>query len=140
MEVVEAADPGVADRVGVADDQITALAQQRHDVRLQLLPPIRLAVLQRGGGGRGIGDDVPLDALDMSALAARGPFGRLVARDIAVEAGIGDAAAGDELVLQEPVWPGAHHIGDLGIGVGSGETLRHHHRDHAVGLGDRVEQ
>ena len=52
---------------------VAVLAQHRHQVGDRVLPPVHLAVLQRGGGGRRVRHHDPFDAVDQHPLAAREP-------------------------------------------------------------------
>ena len=140
MQVIEPHRAVVADRVGVLDTQVAHAADQWHQVGLNLFPPVDLLVLQRGGNGGGVGDDLPLHPLDVGDLAAGQPFRRLPARHVAVEALIGDVAALDEFVGEEAVRTRADHLADLLVRIGLGQMLGHDERHHAVRLAQRISQ
>ena len=51
------------------------LRKHRHEIGDRILPPVDLAVLQRGRRRRGIGHHDPFDAVDQHLLAAGEPGG-----------------------------------------------------------------
>ncbi len=77
VEVVDAERADVAERVGDVDVEVAVALEQRHQVGDRVLPPIDLAVLQRGRLGGVVRQDQPLDAVEHHALAAGEPVGRL---------------------------------------------------------------
>src|SRR5437016_8158778 len=83
--MVRADPPLVADDV-VGDDADGRVALDLGDVvQGRLLPEVNLACLKRRGGGRGVGDVTPDEAVNVHALTAGGAAGRLVSRDIRSE-------------------------------------------------------
>src|SRR5208337_5276736 len=72
-QLVEADHAHRAQRVGVLDPDVLVLGKQRNQVGRQHLPPVDLAGVERGGGGGGVRDVEPFDAVDLDDLAARRP-------------------------------------------------------------------
>ena len=78
IQMVEAQHCLVAKRVDDIDRHVGILAQQRQQVGGRLFPPVDLAGLHRRGGGGGIGDGVPLDAVEIGDLRAGGADRRAI--------------------------------------------------------------
>ena len=103
--------------------------QHRHQVQRRLLPDIHLAVLQRGGGGSGIGNDAPFHPLGLGQPPARQAVGRLAARHIiriAIEHG---QRAADPRVAIEPIRARADRSGDRLRRIALQILGAHDHRD-----------
>ena len=101
-------------------------AERGQQVVGRALPPIHLARLQGGGGGRRVGHDAPLDAVEVDVLRARRPA-RLagLARAVGGVALPHRAGADHALAGQEAEGAGAYHLLDLLRGVGRGQALGH---------------
>jgi hypothetical protein len=128
--------------IGGADLDIFVAGQQRQQIEGgDQLPPILLAALQRGSGGRAVGDRGPFDAVVMHDLRAGGPIRRAAgAGYILVELRIDVARARQPLIRQIPERAGADHFGDLLGAVGRGEPFGHHCRHIGRGMAQRVRQ
>ena len=99
MQMVEAQDAVEPGGIGAADRDVGIAPQQRHKVGLDLLVPIDLTCLQRGGGGRRVGNHAPFQAVEVRDLAAGGPFGGFCARHIVRVLLVDDRRARNELPL-----------------------------------------
>ena len=108
------------------DLDVAGALQQRQQVGGGLLPPVHLAPLQGGAGGRGIRDGVPLDAVHPGDLAAGEEAHRLVARLVAGEALVDRARAGHPLVGHPAEGAAADDLRHLRRGRVAGEALLHH--------------
>jgi hypothetical protein len=70
MEVVEAQQAQGGQPVHPLDPLRRVAPQSARDLGRGVLEPVHLAGLQRGGGGRGVGQDPPLDAVEVRHLRA----------------------------------------------------------------------
>jgi len=125
VEVVEAHHaecPQGIEHLGTDGGLLEQVGQQ---VGQRVFPPIDLVALEGRGRRGGVGDDPPLDALEMGDLAAGPHAGRLGAGDVFVVALIGGRGAGDPFLRQEAVRAAADVFADLGEGVGFGHALGH---------------
>ncbi len=100
--------------------------EQRQQVVARLLDDVELTGEQRIDGLLRIGDGAPFDAVDLHDLAAGKTRGRLRARLVLVELDVDRLVAGLPLVLLEDERTRAREVGDLRIGIGVGDALRHH--------------
>src|SRR6516165_8637816 len=101
--------------VGVSlDADPVVLSQLRQKIGAGICPPVHFAGSQRRGRGSRIGNDVPLDAIEMHDLWAGGPFGRAVfTRLVPVKALIYTQRALHPFVLFEAERAAADHLGYL---------------------------
>ena len=128
IQVVEAHHAHIACGICQTERHVFVALQQRHQVGLHLFPPIHLARLQSGGGGRGIRNDAPFDTLEVGHLAARGPVRRFLPWHVAVEFLISRTGTGDEFLGQELEWTGPDRFLDLLHRVGLRDAFRHDER------------
>ena len=143
LEMVRADPPLVADDV-VGDDADGRVALDLGDVvQGRLLPEVNLACLKRRGGGRGVGDVTPDEAVNVHALTAGGAAGRLVARDVVGIAHVDDLVARLPLLLDELVGTRPDRLLDhvlFGRGRDArGKDERHHGGGLGQGLQDKTE-
>ena len=141
--MVRADPPLVADDV-VGDDADGRVALDLGDVvQGRLLPEVNLACLKRRGGGRGVGDVTPDEAVNVHALTAGGAAGRLVSRDIVGIAHVDDLVARLPLLLDELVGTRPDRLLDhvlFGRGRDArGKDERHHGGGLGQGLQDKTE-
>ena len=129
----------VAERVDRRDGDVLVGGKDRDEVRRRLLVPIGFAGVERGRGGRRVGNVEPLDAVDLGHLAAGGEARRLLARHVIGVLDKDRLVAGLPLLLDEFERAGPDRLGDLLVGVGLGQPLRHHERHVARQLAERVE-
>jgi hypothetical protein len=87
----------------------------------------------------GIGQVGRFDAVDLDHLAAGRLAGWLLARHISLELLVNYLAAGNELLLHEAKRTGADDLGNLRVRVRVGDPLRHHERNVAVDLAERIQ-
>lgn len=114
-------------------------AQQRQQIRQRALHPIHFAELQRGDGGRRIGQHRPLHAIEGDTLAAREKIRWFLAWTIFFEPRERGARARLPFIGREPIRATADELGDLLQRRRVGDPLRHdeeesvppQHRDHA---------
>jgi hypothetical protein len=85
----------------LTDDDLLAPPQQRDQVVQRVFPVILLAAGQGGGGGGAVGDDGPLDAVDIGRAPAGDAVGLAGGGAITVEPGPDGAAAGVPFVPDE---------------------------------------
>ena len=111
------------------DHHARRTAQNRQQVGDRLLDPVHLARLQRRRRRCWVGHDDPLDAIEIGDLAAGGEVGRLVARQVAVEARVDRLRAGYPFVTHEAIRAAADVFGDLLIRIGARHPLGHHEAD-----------
>ena len=137
VEVVHAEAADIAERIGDIDRDIAVLAQQRNQVGNRILPPVDLAVLQRGGGGRGVRHHNPFDALGQHSLAAREPRAGLRARRIVGKFFERGPGARNPFVLHEAHGAAADIFGNLLERVGLGDALGHDEGDLCADLAER---
>ena len=119
---------------------ITRTRQQRLQIRMRPFPPINLAILQGGGGGRGVWQNMPFDAPEMRNLAARCPGRRFLARLVPIKFFINHAAAGIIFASNETIGARADHLRDTAIGIGLGQAFGHDERHGGIRLGQRIQQ
>ena len=135
MQVVDAGAGVGALRQALADDDILVALQQRDEVVQRVFPIVLLVVRYRSRGGGAVGDDGPLDAVQLRDAGAGDAVRRAGAGAVGVGPGPGGAAAGVPLVLQEAERAGAGGIDDLLEGVGAGEALGEDEAGRGAGLG-----
>ena len=139
MQVVRAQPALGAEGIGQERRQGGVLLDLRYEVDRRDLPPVHLARRQRGGGGRRIGDVAPDDLVEMDLLAPGRSARRLVARHVVGVLHIDDLVARLPLVLHEAERPRSHDLLDLLVRGGARDTGRHHERDVARRLADRLQ-
>ena len=137
VQVVHPEGADVPERVGDVDGHVAVALQRRHQVGDGVLPPVDLAVLERGRGGRRVGHDVPLDAVHAHALGAGKPGAGVGARLVAGEALEGGAGAGHPVAAHEAHGAAAHVLPDLLERVGLRDPLRHDEAAGRAGLAER---
>ena len=140
MQVVEAQHQDRADRVDLLDPHVPRALEQRQQVEGGLLVPVHLPGLQRGGGGRGVGDDPPLDAVHMHPLAPGGRGGGFVARHVAGELLVHGLAARHPLVAHEAERARADRLGHRGVRIEARVPFMHDEGHLGGQLPDRVDQ
>ena len=138
--MIEAHDTVEAGGIGEAEFHVRAFPQHGGEIGLHMLVPIDLAGQQRGGGGGGIGDDFPLDPVEMRHLAARRPIRRFLSGRIPLEPRVAGGGTGHELIFEETIGAGADGVGNLFERIGLREMLRHHERDRGAAAGDGVDE
>ena len=116
------------------------MLQQRHQVGQRRLPPVDLAVLQRGRGGAGVRQDVPLDPVEGDPLAAGQPVRRLGPRDVVGEFLECRRRAGHPFVALEAHRAGADILADLLERIGLRDPLRHDEQAGRAALAQREQQ
>ena len=139
MQVVRAQPALGAEGIGQERRQGGVLLDLRHEVDRRDLPPVHLARRQRGGGGRRVGDVAPDDLVEVDLLAPGRSARRLVARHVVGVLHVHDLVARLPLVLHEAERPRPHDLLDLLVGGGARDTGRHHERDVARRLADRLQ-
>ena len=126
-------EPQAADRarrVLVLQHQPVVALQSRDQINRRVLPPVDLVVHQRRHRRRRIRHDRPHHAVEMRHLRPGGKAVRAARRPrhiirIALHH---DARARNPLIGLELERPAANHLGNLTVGVGLGDPLRHHRR------------
>ncbi len=137
MQVVHPEHADVAERIGDVDADVAVLLQHRHEIGNRILPPVHLAVLQRGRCRSRIGDHNPLDAVDQHLLAAGEPGRLLLPRHIIGELLEHRLRAGHPFACGEFHRAGADILGDLLEGIDLGDALRHDEGARRIVLGQR---
>ena len=140
MQHVEAHAAHHAEIVEPFHHHAARLAQQRQQIDGGRLPPLLLARLDGGGRRGGVGDDVPLDAVEVRLLAAGDEARRLLPRHVAVEAFERGERTRGPLVAIEHVGTGADVFVDLLVGVGLRDPLRHDEADIGGGFAEAVRE
>ena len=128
----------IAEGIADVDADVLVLLQDGHEVRNRILPPVDLAVLQRGGSGRRIRHHDPFDAVDQHLLAAGEPRRLLLPRYVVGELLEHGFRAGHPLALGELHRPRADIIADLLERVGLRDALRHDEGARRVVLAERI--
>ena len=128
MQVVHPERTDVAERIGDVDVDVAVLLERRHQIGDRALPPIDLAVLQRGRRRRGIRDHHPFDAVNQHLLAAGEPGRLLLPRRVIGKFLEHRLGAGHPFALGELHRARADIFGDLLERVGLGDALRHDER------------
>ena len=137
--MVEAQHGIIAERIDYLDLHIGGFSQQREKIAGRVLPPIDFAGLQRGGGGGGVRDGVPLDAIEMRDLRAGGADGRAIrAGHIAGEAFVHREGTGHPLVHVELVGAAADQFRHLLRRFGQSQALGHHDGCEGIGLAEQI--
>ena len=103
-----------------------------------LLPPVRFAGEQGAGGGGGVGDDVPFDAVEDGDFCSRGKAGAAGRGDVGGVLFVDDAGAGDAFGGEVAVGAAADAFGDHLERVGAGEAFRHDGAHAGGGFAQRV--
>src|SRR5262249_44142943 len=112
-ELVEAQRGDEAGGNDVFHLQIVLLLQLRQLVGIWRQPPVDLAGLQRAGDGGRVGNDVPLDAVDVGDLRSGCAAGSAVgAWNVFGIAFVDDQRTGDAFAGYVFVWTAADHFGD----------------------------
>ena len=141
IEVIQSHARDLAGRVLGENVDVGVLLEQRHEVLRRVLPPIHLVVLQRARRRRGIGDHVPLDAVEVDDLGSGRPVRRAtLARLVVSEPVVDHLRSHNPFLRVEPEWPAADHLGHLRERVRPGQPLRHHGGEVAGRLAERVRQ
>ena len=128
------------ERVDPSDRDRGVRGEHGDDVERRVLPPVRLAGIERRSLGHRVGDVEPFDAVDLDDLAARRPARRLLARNVVGILDVDDPVPGLELLLDKFERARADHLGNLLERVGVGEPLRHHEQRQARHLAEAVEE
>ncbi len=115
----------VAERVGDIDADVAVLLEHRHEIGDRILPPIDLAVLQRGRRCGRIRDHHPFHAVDQHLLAAGEPGRLLLPWHVIGKLLKHRLGAGHPLALRELHWTRVDIFVDLLERVGLGHALRH---------------
>ena len=118
IQVVHRQDRLPAVRVEHLDQDVRRPTQHRTEVDQRQFDPVGLALLQRRGGGRGIGLHDPLDAIEIHHFAAGEIVRPFLSRHIAVVPLIGRLSARDPLLRQKPERTGTDGFLDLFGGFG----------------------
>ena len=139
MQLVEAEDAEGAVDVDRLHPHARGAAQHRQQVGQRRVDPVNLAVDQRVGGGGGIGDDVPFDAVDHHPIAAGAEADRFRARIVFFVFRIHRPAAGHVFIGHPAERAAADHLRHLLERVGQRQALGHDHRA-GLGAGQRIRQ
>ena len=137
---VEAIGAGKHIAAGEVDDlHLGVLLENRQQIERRILHVIHFAGLQRGCGGRAIGNDANFQRVDVDALAAGQEVGRFGTRHIIGEFFQDHAIAGAVIGLAVDERSRAYDFGDALIGGCPGDTLGHHEGDGADRIAERVD-
>ena len=126
MCMVEAENAGQWQRVNRFNRHLPVAPQKLLHFGRRLFVPVNLPGLQRGGGGRGINNDVPFNAIKMRDFGPRGQACcACLHRHVIRKAFINHQAAGIEFIGLEAEGAGPDGFTHLLEGVGLGKPLRH---------------
>ena len=141
IQMVEAQNAGQRQRVNRFNHHLAVAAEQQLHFRRRLFVPINLTGLYRGGGGRGIHNDVPFHAIKMRDFRPGGQAWRAGRHGHVIgEAFEHRQAAGIEFIGPEAEGAAADRFAHLLEGIGLGQAFGHDEGRAIGNLRQRMEQ